>query len=663
MSFLNTSSHYWVWDIETFPNIFTAAFHNVVSGQRLLFEISDRRNDVHQLLEFVNQERDNNATFIGFNSIGFDYPVLHYIVKVGPSIALSEIYNKAMSIINADYNNRFNFMVYEDDWLVAQIDLFKIHHFDNVSRATSLKTLEINMGMGNVEDLPFDVGLILDNSQKQVLITYNWHDVDATLLFYYYSLPMIKFRQELSIKYNRNFINHNDGKIGKDFFIMKLEQAVEGSCYDTSSGKKVKRQTLYPNGINLNDVFFDHVVLEHPEFRRIESWLRAQTITETKGVFKGLTCNVDGLEYVFGLGGLHASINSSVECSDDEFQLIDVDVASYYPRIPMKTRLKPAHLPDVFCDIYEEVFLERRKYAKGTPENAMLKLALNSVYGDSNSKYSPFFDTAYTMATTINGQLMLCMLVEQIIKIPNATMVQANTDGITVKCPRAYIDHFRDVCKWWESVTQLELEEVFYSRMMIKDVNNYIAEYEDGGVKRKGAYGYGDDLDWNQNFSEQIVAKAAEAALVRGENVEEFIRNHSDITDFLINTKVPRTSNLVGTIDDKDVKLPNVVRYIVTNDGVSLNKVMPAKGPEGQFKRANSLTDEFYQSVLDEIGMGVWDARIHTKNKSVYGATVRTGINAGHTVTICNNLDSINHVDINYDYYISRANKLVIPLL
>lgn len=44
-------------------------------------------------------------------------------------------------------------------------------------------------------------------------------------------------------------------------------------------------------------------------------------------------------------------------------------------------------------------------YAKGTPENAMLKLALNSVYGDSNNQYSVFYDPMYTMKITVNGQL------------------------------------------------------------------------------------------------------------------------------------------------------------------------------------------------------------------------------------------------------------------
>ena len=56
---------------------------------------------------------------------------------------------------------------------------------------------------------------------------------------------------------------------------------------------------------------------------------------------------------------------------------------------------------------HEDVYNQRKSFAKGTAENAMLKLALNSVYGDSNNKYSVFYDPKYTMNITINGQLSL----------------------------------------------------------------------------------------------------------------------------------------------------------------------------------------------------------------------------------------------------------------
>ena len=106
-----------------------------------------------------------------------------------------------------------------------------------------------------------------------------------------------------------------------------------------------------------------------------------------------------------------------------------------YPNIAISNRVYPEHLTEKFCDIYEDVYNQRKSFAKGTAENAMLKLALNSVYGDSNNKYSVFYDPKYTMNITINGQLSLCLLAEKLLTIEGLKIIQVNTDGVTVVVP------------------------------------------------------------------------------------------------------------------------------------------------------------------------------------------------------------------------------------
>ena len=173
-------------------------------------------------------------------------------------------------------------------------------------------------------------------------------------------------------------------------------------------------------------------------------------------------------------------------------------------------------------------------------------------------------------------------------------------------------------------------------------------------IKRKGAFEY--DLGWHQNHSQLVVPMAAEAALVHGKDIREFIENHEDVMDFMLRTKVPRSSQLEWGFK----KVPNIVRYYVSTDGDILEKVMPPKGPEGAYKRANGLTDAYYEQILAEVG-DEWDERIHTKNKSKY-ETRRTGYHTGYTVMLCNNLKGHTFADINYDYYINEAKKLVEPL-
>lgn len=646
------------YDCETFPNIFTVGFLHPVTNQRWLFEISDRRNDIMTLCLFVDLCRQQGCRWVGFNNIGFDYPVLHFIYKGARAGATApDVYRKAMEIINAPHNAKFAHIVWESDWLVPQIDLFKIHHFDNVGRATSLKVLEFNMRMDNIEDLPFDVGTQLDDSQKEILIDYMWHDIDATDQFARASVDQIRFREELSLKYSRNFMNHNDTKIGKDYFVMQLENQNPGSCYRVVDGKRKIVQTERDK-IRLSDVILPYVQFEHPEFNRVLNWFKEQVISETKGVFTDVNCTANGFQFDFGTGGIHGSIDSRVVESNDHWVIEDWDVASYYPNLAIANEMAPAHLGKLFCAICKDMYDQRKTYAKGTVENAVLKPALNGVYGDSNNKYSPFYDPQYTMSITINGQLLLCMLAENLMKCREIQMIQINTDGLTIRYPRHYKEWVHSVCQWWEQLTNLTLESAEYSRMFIRDVNNYIAEYTDGNLKKKGAYEY--KLGWHQNHSALVVAKAAEARLIRGVDIHDFIHGHDDYFDFFLRAKVPRDSIL----EWGGQRVSNIVRYYVSTQGNALEKVMPPKGTAGEYKRANKLTDEYFNRVMSEIGPGVWDERIHTKNKSIYEER-RTGIHTGWTVRLCNNLNGVSTSpgDINYEWYIKEAKKLVDPLL
>lgn len=613
----------YVHDIENYPNVFLFGAIHALTETPYIFEISHRRDDRQAFYLFTEYLREHRAEEVGYNNLGYDYPVQHSILNNIMYITNADIYKKGDSIINAGDENRFAHMVWEKDWIVPQLDLYKIHHFDNQAKRTSLKTLEFNMRMENIEDLPFTPGTYLTDSQIDTLRQYLIHDLKATLMFYKHSKKLIDFRRELSAKYGRNFMNHNDTKIGKDYFIMELEKSGI-QCFEQGSRKP--RQTHRPS-IALNSVIFPYVHFEQPEFNRVLNWLRQQVITETKGVFTDLSADINGFSFDFGTGGIHGSIESQTIRSTENYVIIDLDVASFYPNLAISNELYPAHLGKQFCTIYKNVYDMRSSYPKGTPENAMLKLALNGVYGDSNNVYSPFYDPAYTMAITINGQLLLCMLAEELLKIPGLSMIQANTDGLTVYVPRVFTGQVEQVRHAWEKLTRLQLEEAIYDVMFIRDVNNYIAVYEGGKkVKRKGAYCHSVDLGWHQNHSMQVVAKAAEAALVHNKDIRDFITSHEDIHDFMLVTKVPRNSKLLW--GDKQVQ--NITRYYVSTDGAPLTKVMP---PLAKSLKLNPDAPERRMSVCK-----------------------------GWLTTECNDMKRFNRATLNYDFYIKEAEKLVAPL-
>lgn len=615
-----------IFDLETYPNVFTFAVEHAEAPFKWLFEISDWRNDSRAIIDFVYWLKQQNTRMVGFNNLGFDYPVLHTLLRMGHSDAKT-LYDKAQAIIDSQKDDfgteRFAHAVKPSDRLIEQVDLYKIHHFDNRAKATGLKVLEFNMRSDDIRDLPFPVGTVLTREQVEVLKHYNQHDVAMTKAFYHHTLPMIEFREELTRKYDRDFINHNDTKIGKDYFVMKLEEAGV-PCYDFSPQKgRTPRQTKRPV-IHLKDCILPWIAFAHPELTRVLNWFKEQSITETKGVFKDVTANVNGFEFVFGLGGIHGSVDSEIVESDDEYAVVDLDVTSYYPNLAITNGFYPAHLGENFVNIYQHLFEQRKQYPKKSAESAMLKLALNGVYGDSNNQFSVFYDPQFTMSITLNGQLLLCLLAEQLmIHVPGLRLIQVNTDGLTVRIPRTSKLHLDQVADAWQGGTGLNLEEARYKAMMVRDVNNYLAVYEDGSVKRKGAYEW--KMGWHQNASALVVPKVAEKVLVEGAPIRKTVEEWPDIHDFMLRTKVPRSSHLAIEYPGREpVKIQNITRYYIAKGGGTLSKWMPPLKGKTEWRKI--------------------------------------GVESGWGVQVCNDIKDAGRLPIDFDYYIQEVEKLVMGL-
>ena len=645
-----------IYDVETFPNVFTLSAIGADTDVRATWEISDRRNDMDALLAWLHYLAANKIEMVGFNNIGFDYPIIHLLLSNPPAVTHATLYDKAMSIIRG--NDRFAHVIWDRDQWIPQIDLFKIHHFDNVARSTSLKSLQFNMRSPSVEDLPFPVGTVLTSEQIETLRDYNMHDVTETKEFLNRSREAIAFRRDISEQYGRNFINHNDTKVGKDYFVMRLEEARPHSCFTSNPRRPVQ---TYRAEIPLRDVVLPYVRFEHPEFKRIHQWFLNETIYTTKGAITDISCEVNGFSFHFGTGGIHGSVAWQHPHADDTHALIDLDVTSYYPSIAIVNRLYPEHLGDLFCDIYADVMAQRKQHAKGSPINAVLKLALNGVYGDSNNPYSPFYDSKYTMAITVNGQLLLCMLAERLmLTVPELQMVQINTDGLTIRVPRCYEWLVREACEWWQTVTALALEEVRYAHMFIRDVNSYLAVGEDGKVKRKGAYenqppDKRNPLGWHQDLGAMVIPKVVEQVIVNGADPQAALVAHADPFDFMLRAKVPRGSRLMHG----DQQVQGTTRYYVATQGAPLVKIsppMPGQTP-GWFKRGQKTSLSAYTAWHEAWG-NVWNPEIHTGNKSIYEDR-HMQIQAGWDAAICNRASDFDWGNLNYNWYLAGINKLL----
>lgn len=680
-----------VYDIETTVSAFTMNVQGLFSDLDMTFEISVYRDDRAALLAWFDHWKKNRTLMIGFNSIAFDYPVIHFIYT-NPDCALDEIYEAAQERIS-DHTGFGT--IWQSDRFAPQLDLYKLHHFDNTAKRTSLKALQFAMRSESVMEmpLPFDEP-ISDHDVQRVLIPYNKHDVAETKKFAHFSMEAINFRIGLMETLPGDVLNFSDGKIGRTIIQQKLGDKL---CFEFEGKRKVPRQTPRES-VALNDIIFPYIEFKNPEFNRILSWMRTQTLTsdefsekiKTKGVFANVKANVGGIDFHFGTGGIHGSVEKQHLVADSELAIVDVDVAQLYPNIAIQNGLYPEHLGKGFVDVYATVPAERKEWQKKKGKKCVeansLKLASNVPYGDSNNQFSFMYDPRYTMATTVNGQLMLCMLAEWLLTVPTLQIIAINTDGISYKIHRSQLEHAEIIRDIWMRRTRLVLEEVRYSRMWIRDVNSYIAESDGGELKLKGAFwfprSFPDDISnaqppgWHKDYSAQIVIMAAVEHMTRGIDIDLYVYQHTDPFDFMLRAKVDRASKLM--IGDREVQ--RITRYFMALNGEPMRKVSPPKGEPGTYKRKNGISDRDYYSVLKTLSPDTWDARIHTANKSKYetremaiesrgpefvkqqkkaGSAIAPSM-AGNLVRECNRASDFDFENLNRAWYVEQAQKLVI---
>ncbi len=463
-----------IYDLETIAGIFTYTAINKDTEEIYSYVIHKDRNDLEALVQHLKQCKGQ----IGFNNINFDYPIIHFILEnyhnwlmllLSAEKIISLIYEKAQYIINTQNQENFNqtVAIRVKDWKIQQLDLFKLWHYNNKARATSLKSLEISMNYPNVMEMPIE-HTKTDITLEEVddILAYNLNDVLATFEFYKRSCEKIDLRNNLIERYKIPCLNFSDSKIGEQLTLKLYCERTNGNFWE------IRESRTHRNSISLKECIFDYIKFETREFNKLLDNLKSRVVTSTKGAFEESVL-FKGFIYDYGTGGIHGCIKSGVYESDDDYIIIDADVASLYPNIAVLNKLFPAHLGQDFCDVYESILLQRieAKKAGNMAISDALKLSLNSVYGKSNDQHSFLYDPKYTLITTINGQLMLSMLAELLVlNIPDLQVLQVNTDGLTVKIHKKFSDVYYQLCKQWEKLTKLTLEYKDYRKMIIRDV-------------------------------------------------------------------------------------------------------------------------------------------------------------------------------------------------
>lgn len=649
----------YVYDLETFLNCFLFIGKFFGASEIQTFEISDRINERDRLLQWLNYLQSAQAYMVGYNNLPFDYPILHQLLSEPWKFDAKFAYLFAQQIISSQDDRGFN-QIRMKDRIIPQIDLLKVHHFDNVMKRTRLKDLQFAMRVPSVEDLPYSPHEPLTFAQMDELRSYGGNDIFATDLFCAKSLPAIKMRKELfdnGILFG-DVLNYSDVKIGTEYLVNKIGRT---NCYIKGSNPRQSLRSSVP----FKEIILPKIQYRTEPFQRLLEWVRQQTIYIGRdGKPPKYIDSLGGLEFHFGVGGIHASVKNRSFQSTDTHVIRDVDVSGMYPAVVVANGFAPEHLGQAFTVAYRQLKVDRDRHPKGTNMNLVLKLAGNGVSGNFENVYSPFYDPKCAYSLRINGQLQLLQLAELFSLIPGVELIQANTDGITALVPRAVEPFFDLWCKEWEQMTLLKLEYATYDKMFIRDVNNYIAVDTKGKIKRKGAYWYPvteDDYhgssgsNWNKDFSNITAQKGAEYCLLHGLKPYDVVRLLTDRFDFMLRCKV-RSSDKVFIGNEEQGR---TVRYYVSKSGQPMKKISPPTGELGTYKRKNGISNQLWNKVMNEIPAGTWDERIHTKNKSRYEEKSQA-IESGFLVKNCNRADDFCWSDVDFDYYEKEIIKLML---
>jgi hypothetical protein len=483
------------------------------------------------------------------------------------------------------------------------------------------------MDWDNLLDMPIEHTMHIDNKKQiDIIIDYCINDVESTAAIYNKSISQIKLRKSLSKQYNVNLFSASEPRISKEIFMFYMRSKMKITKYD------FKKLRTHRTSIDCRNIILPYIKFKTEKFNSLLHKLQNTKLDPEflKGQFN-FSIDYKNVKTYFGLGGVHGACKNVYE-SDDEYIIMSSDVTSFYPNLVIRNQWSPQHFPkELFCPQYEWFFDERVKIPKSNPMNYVLKIILNSTFGLSNDVTSFFYDPELCMRITINGQLTLMMLYERIMEeIPGAISIMHNTDGIEIKIPRVYEEKYLEICSDWEKTTKLFLEHDKYSKIIVGDVNNYIAiqeaknvditkwrqirnsnphyifsvkgsKFQYSSVKLKGRFNF-HNLELHKNKSKLVVAKGVYEYFINNILPNDYIKTNTNILDYCIAQKsrgdwqqIKRVSNK-GVI--KEIPIQKINRYYISNKGCKIVKIHKYDNREIQLE-----SGKWKQTIFNEISI------------------------------------------------------------
>ena len=607
-----------VYDIEIFPNCFSLTIKNTETKEFQFFELSDRKNN---LVDLVPLFLDKRYIFCGYNNIHYDNPIVNFIIEYKETIKKStrldieyNLFQLSQTIIKGDLE-KWKKWKYANNF--ETLDLLTMLFSQKLR--VGLKEMQVTMKYSNVQEYDGNFEAPIPEEDIPKMIQYNINDVNSTEELLYRCENDIKLRLNIEEEYGIKALNKDGVNLGMEILKTKYLEKTHKTWND------IKDLRSPCDKIALNEIILPFIKFDNPILKDLLNEMKQQVVSpDRKGYNKHFL--MDNLEYSVGVGGIHSVNKPSIFIAKEDEVISDVDVASLYPSLIIEYGFYPPHLGKEFLEVYKGIKDERieAKHNGNKLKNLTLKLSINGLSGNLQSEFSWCYSPKTVMRIRINGQLLLLMLAEKLISI-GCQIIQANTDGLFVLRKKKDEQKFKDICKWWENLTKLELEEDRFERFYQFAINDYLGileGYKDSKnpklLKKKGLFI--DSVTLGKGMQPMIIPKAINANLADNISVEETIRNCKDINEFITYQKVDKKF----TVQYMDKFINHINRYYVSTNGGYL-----------------------YKCEVED-------------NKIVKFANMLTASG----VTLCNDITAIKEFpkNINYKYYIKEANKILAKL-
>lgn len=620
----------YVYDIEVFQNIFHCSVKNTETNNIYKFEISERKNQLRDLVKFFKQvdkyitwgdyyttniNIPANVIFCGYNNLHYDNPIINYIIEYEdklmqyniPTIC-SSIFNLSKTITTSSEDNIDAWKHWKYQIWFDTFDILTMLYSNKLR--VGLKEIQVTMQYPNVQEFVCDWTKPLPLEDFDSMIDYNINDIESTSELLNRCKKDVDLRIAIEDEYGVRVLSKDGVNIGMKILTQKYLEKTGLTWQD------IKDLRSPMSVIPLKDVILPFIKYDSPILQKVLEDMKNQIVSpgrkgyENKFVF-------NNLRYSVGVGGIHSVNSPEIIIPRDDEMLIDIDVASLYPSMLIEYEFYPKHLGKEFLEVYKQIKDERieAKHNGDKVKNETLKLALNGLSGNLQNEHNFCYSPFAVMQIRINGQLLLLMLAEKLTQI-GCRIVQANTDGLFVLLKKDVYSKVNSICREWEQLTKLTLEEDRFKAMYQYAINDYFAITEDNKVKEKGMFIT--TVKLGKGLTPKIIPKAVISFFKDGISVEDTIKNCTDIRDFLMSEKTGKQWHVEYMNEEQQ----RTNRFYASTNGGYLWK----------WKYSNDSDAKSYQNMLTASG-----------------------------VTLLNKFDDkpIEERKINYRYYIMEAYKII----